>query len=342
MDFKELHWMMDMFNSIDVGVVVVDRNYNVQVWNRFMENHSGVGSTSIIGNNLFEKFPHIPVDWFKRKAESVFLLKSRAFSTWEQRPYIFKFKNYRPITSAAEHMYQNITYIPLLSPSGEVDQMGIIIYDVTDIATNKSELQLANTKLQSLSRTDRLTQLYNRGYWEDCLIKEFARYKRTGEPCALIMFDIDHFKKVNDTYGHQAGDEVIRTTALAVKDKVRATDIAGRYGGEEFGIILIDTQGEGAMLLAQRLRSHIESILVMYEDMEIRYTISLGVSEIKPQIRDHKQWLEQADQALYQAKEAGRNRAMLYQADGEQSGKQMEDNHLADDQLVSVPKKSAG
>ncbi|MGD8593093.1 MAG: GGDEF domain-containing protein [Gammaproteobacteria bacterium] len=317
MDIKELHWMMDMFQSIDVGVVVVDRRYAVQVWNRFMENHSGVRSTSIIGNNLFDKFPHIPVDWFKRKAESVFLLKSRAFSTWEQRPYIFKFKNYRPITSAAEHMYQNITYIPLLSPSGEVNQIGIIIYDVTDIATNKSELERANSKLQALSRTDRLTQLYNRGYWEDCLIREFARHKRTNEPCSLIMFDIDHFKKVNDTYGHQAGDEVIRITAQAVRDKVRTTDIAGRYGGEEFGIILIDTKSEGALLLAQRLRKHIESILVQHDGRDIRYTVSLGVSEVDTQIRDHKQWLEQADQALYSAKESGRNQAIVYQSKSE-------------------------
>jgi diguanylate cyclase (GGDEF)-like protein len=300
-----------------VGVVVVDRRYAVQVWNRFMENHSGVRSTSIIGNNLFDKFPHIPVDWFKRKAESVFLLKSRAFSTWEQRPYIFKFKNYRPITSAAEHMYQNITYIPLLSPSGEVNQIGIIIYDVTDIATNKSELERANSKLQALSRTDRLTQLYNRGYWEDCLIREFARHKRTNEPCSLIMFDIDHFKKVNDTYGHQAGDEVIRITAQAVRDKVRTTDIAGRYGGEEFGIILIDTKSEGALLLAQRLRKHIESILVQHDGRDIRYTVSLGVSEVDTQIRDHKQWLEQADQALYSAKESGRNQAIVYQSKSE-------------------------
>ena len=73
MDIKELHWMMDMFQSIDVGVVVLDRNYTVQVWNRFMENHSAIRSTSILGNNLFEKFPHIPVDWFKRKAETVFM-----------------------------------------------------------------------------------------------------------------------------------------------------------------------------------------------------------------------------------------------------------------------------
>jgi len=341
-EMNELHWMMDMFQSIDVGVVVLDRQYTVQVWNRFMENHSGVRSSSIIGNNLFDKFPHIPVDWFKRKAESVFLLKSRAFSTWEQRPYIFKFKNYRPITSPAEHMYQNITYIPLMSPSGEVNQIGIIIYDVTDIATNKSELQLANAKLQSLSRTDRLTQLFNRGYWEDCLIREFNRHNRTGEPCSLIMFDIDHFKKVNDTYGHQAGDEVIRTTAMAVKEKVRTTDVPGRYGGEEFGIILIDTKREGALLLANRLRTHIESILVRYDAMEIRYTISLGVAELGAHIRDYKQWLEEADQALYQAKKSGRNRAIVFQPEEQAPVEPQADMAAIGNPAQTAAKKSAG
>jgi diguanylate cyclase len=315
MDVKELHWMMDMFQSIDVGVVVLDRNYSVQVWNRFMENHSGIRSTNILGGNLFEKFPHISVDWFKRKAETVFMLKSRAFSTWEQRPYVFKFKNYRPITSPAEHMYQNVTYIPLMSVTGEVSQVGIIIYDVTDIATNKAKLELANSKLQALSRTDRLTQLYNRGYWEDCLITEFTRHQRTDEPCSLIMFDIDHFKKVNDTYGHQAGDEVIRSTAKAVKNEVRTTDIVGRYGGEEFGIILIDTNGEGALILAQRLRERIEADVVQHEGVDIRYTISLGVAEINATMSDHQQWIEQADQALYNCKESGRNKAILYKPD---------------------------
>jgi diguanylate cyclase (GGDEF)-like protein len=314
-DIKEFHWMMDMFQSIDVGVIVLDRQYRVQVWNSFMANHSGKRSTEVLGNNIFSSFKDLPEDWFKRKAESVFMLKSRAFSTWEQRPYLFKFKNYRPITGPAEYMYQNITYIPLGSASGEVNHVGVIIYDVTDIAVNKNELEAANNTLQTLSRTDRLTQLFNRGYWEDCLIQEFRRYQRTEQPCTLIMFDIDHFKKVNDTYGHQAGDEVIRQTANSIREKVRTTDIPGRYGGEEFGILLINTKAEGALYLAERLRKHVESLTVKHDDMEIRYTISLGIAELQPGITDHKQWIESADQALYNAKESGRNRAIIYGAD---------------------------
>jgi len=206
MDIKEFHWMLDMLQSIDVGLVVVDREFRVRVWNSFMENHSGRRPDKVIGRPLFETFPDLPESWLRRKVETVMTLRSRAFSTWEQRPFLFRFRNYRPITGVARYMYQNVTLIPLLSVDGQVGQVGIIIYDVTDIAVNRKALEAANAKLAALSRTDALTRL----------------------PCALVMFDIDHFKKVNDTYGHQAGDAVIRAVADAVRQTARATDIPGR------------------------------------------------------------------------------------------------------------------
>ena len=128
------------------------------------------------------------------------------------------------------------------------------------------------------------------------------------------MFDIDHFKKVNDTYGHPAGDEVIRQTARLLRETMRTTDIAGRYGGEEFVIILADTAMDGAQIFAERLRSVIGDQTVRHDQHEIRYTISLGVAEMQERIESPKQWIECADRALYEAKHAGRNRVALYQA----------------------------
>ncbi len=311
-DIKEIHWLMDMLQSIDVGLVILDRDYNIRLWNSFMENHSGRSSAHVMGENLFEQFPEIPQDWFRRKAESVFLLKSRAFSTWEQRPYLLRFRHYRPITGTADFMYQNITLIPLTSATGEVEHIGLIVYDVTDMAVGTEALEQANAQLAQLSRTDRLTGLYNRGFWEECLNAEFARYRRTKHPCTLVMFDIDHFKKVNDTYGHQAGDEVIRVTSRTLQDTIRATDIAGRYGGEEFGIILVNTSAENGLILAERLRRRIEALTVETESHRIDYTISLGLAEANVDMDAHTDWIEQADQALYQAKEGGRNRAIVY------------------------------
>jgi len=312
-EINEFHWMMDMLQSIDVGLLVLDRKYNVQVWNGFMADHSGINPHEIIGKNIFKLFPDISIDWFTRKAESVFLLNCRSFSTWEQRPYLIKFKNYRPITGPADFMYQNITLIPLTSIDGHVNHIGVIVYDVTDSATNSTELAQANSKLQALSRTDHLTRLYNRGYWEERLGEEYLRAIRTNQPCSLILFDIDLFKQVNDSYGHQAGDEVIRITADQIREKIRVTDIAGRYGGEEFGVILIDTTAESAHFMAERLRRSIEAIEIEFEDFNISFTISLGVAELGSWMADYHAWIEAADKALYQAKAAGRNRVMIGQ-----------------------------
>jgi len=313
-NIQEFHWRMDMLQGIDIGLVVIDREYKVNVWNSFLENHSGKTAKFVMDKNLFDVFPEISADWFKRKVEAVLLLKNRGFSTWEQHPYLFKFKNYRPITGNAEFMYQNITFTPLMSADGEIDHVCIAIYDVTDIAINKSGMLVANKQLESLSRTDQLTQLNNRGYWEECLASEFLRVKRTQQPCSLLIFDIDHFKKVNDTYGHQAGDEVIRITSKITRETIRTTDIAGRYGGEEFVVILIDTPAENAKILAERLRMLMQSCPVVHEGTKIDYTISLGIAEFTSDLPDYQAWIERSDQALYSAKETGRNKSVIYQA----------------------------
>ncbi|VAX02166.1 diguanylate cyclase (GGDEF domain) with PAS/PAC sensor [hydrothermal vent metagenome] len=314
-EMSEIHWMMDVLQSIDVGLVVIDKDFTIQVWNGFMENHSGIKPHNVLNKNILELFPDIPSSWFKRKIQSVMLLKGRSFTTWEQRPYLFEFKNYRPITGAVEFMYQNITFIPLLSADGNINHIGMNIYDVTDIATGQLQLLKLNNKLEVLSRTDRLTQLNNRGYWEECLAREFDRDKRTREICSLLIFDIDHFKKVNDVHGHTAGDEIIRVTAKTLLDSTRATDICGRYGGEEFVVILINTNAQNAKILAERIRERIAALQISFEGTVIPYTISLGIAEFHSDIKNHTQWIEQADKALYEAKESGRNNSKIYNHD---------------------------
>jgi len=149
-DLTELDRLMSMMRSIDLGLIVVDENFTVKVWNDFMTNHSGVRGEHLIGNNLFEKFNDLPKEWLSNKTKSVFMLNNKAFTTWEQRPYLFKFKSYRPITGAADFMYQNVTFLPLSSADGTVDHLGIIIYDVTDVALGKIMLNEANLALEKL------------------------------------------------------------------------------------------------------------------------------------------------------------------------------------------------
>jgi len=309
---KEFHWLMDMIQTIEVGLVVLDADFNVRVWNSFMESHSGIDALNLRDENIFEHFPDLPETWLRHKVNTVFTLKTRSFMTWEQRPYLFRFRNDRPITGTESVMFQNITISPLVSVDGSVSHVVIMVYDVTSIATNRKALEHANDELAVLSRTDSLTQLNNRGHWEERLVEEFSRIKRYCETSSVVMFDIDHFKNVNDTYGHPAGDEVIRTVSGLLRESLRESDVAGRYGGEEFGIILTNTDAEAAFVFCERLRGRIEASCVLHEGREINITVSFGVSEFKHDTEDHQAWIEQADQALYAAKESGRNQTWVH------------------------------
>jgi diguanylate cyclase (GGDEF)-like protein/PAS domain S-box-containing protein len=311
-DLNEFHWLLAIVQSIDVGVVVLDREYRVQVWNTFMENRSGVQPKDAQNRNFFSLFPEIDRQWFSRKVESVATLGTPAFTVWEQRPYLMRFKSYQPITGQEEFMYQNTTLLPLRSPDNRINHICLVIYDVTDVATNRHQIQAANAQLQLLSSTDRLTGLYNRGHWESSLKAAYARHQRYGNALSLVMLDIDHFKHVNDTYGHQAGDKVIEQVAQLLREHARESDVAGRYGGEEFGVVLSDTDQAGARIFAERLRQAIEQLLVQYNGQDIRFTISLGVADLSAPANDHAELIARADQALYTSKKTGRNRVTVH------------------------------
>jgi diguanylate cyclase len=301
---EEFHWIMDVLQNIDAGLIVLDKSLCVQLWNAFMQNHSALRPEDTLGKSLFELFPELPEEWFRRKVQTVFELHNSAFTTWEQRPYLFHFLNYRPVTGMAPHMYQNCTIIPLKDPRGEVSHICLIVYDVTEEAVNRLQLQ-------HLSSTDNLTGLLNRKTLEEKLALQLKRYQRSQRPASLLMLDIDHFKDVNDTYGHPAGDDVIRATARVLKQGIREIDAAGRYGGEEFVVTLEDTDAQGALIVAERLRKKIEQTVVTH-GADIRYTISLGIAELSPGVVDVPTWVEAADKGLYEAKEGGRNRTVIY------------------------------
>ena len=163
-----------------------------------------------------------------------------------------------------------------------------------------------------LSQTDGLTQLFNRNHWQECIEAEFKRYIRSQHSSSLVMLDIDHFKAVNDNYGHVVGDDVIKHLAQLIREQVRETDLSGRYGGEEFVILLADTHLDKAKIFAERLRKTVEDSVIIYNDIEIQYTISIGIAEVEPSFSSVSQWIEYADNALYQSKEQGRNRVSIH------------------------------
>ena len=300
-------------DRINVGVFIVNQDLEIKLWNKFMASNSGVDANSVVGRNLFECFPDLPQRWFAKKVSSVFMLKNFAFTSWEQRPYLFPFRHNRPVTGGMDYMCQDLTLMPIKNDAGEVEKVCIILFDVTDAAIYRSMHQAAMKKLEMVSRVDGLTQLFNRSHWQSRLSEEFSRAGRYLAPLSLIMFDLDHFKSVNDTHGHLGGDAVLVQVSGLIKNALRDSDIAGRYGGEEFGIILPNTNADGARVVAERLRANIESSPVPFEKIQIPVTASLGIAEFHNTISDPEDLIAHADSALYEAKESGRNRVIVYQ-----------------------------
>ena len=174
-------------------------------------------------------------------------------------------------------------------------------------------LELANVALSKLSVTDALTKVHNRRYFDEVMEKEYARSERTGVPLAVVLIDIDHFKRVNDTCGHLAGDECLRLVAAALRRTAgRSTDLVARYGGEEFALVLPGTDIAQALDLAERIRLAVAGIDFIYRGQRVPISVSLGVvarvASIEQPIAD---FIAEADAALYRAKDAGRNRVML-------------------------------
>ena len=173
--------------------------------------------------------------------------------------------------------------------------------------------QELNRKLEQLNRVDAMTGLLNRMHWQESVTHELHRFERTRQPASLLMVDIDEFKGINDDCGHAVGDEVIRAIAGVIHDNTRDIDIAGRYGGDEFGIVLVNTTSAHARLVAERIRARVAG-LWLDDAPALRFSVSIGIAEADATVRDVRAWVENADVALYRAKARGRNRVAALSA----------------------------
>jgi diguanylate cyclase (GGDEF)-like protein len=184
--------------------------------------------------------------------------------------------------------------------------LGIVIM-VHDVTTAHRLMM----KLEEAAATDGLTGLYNRRHFMEVAGATLMRTRRMGTPCSILMLDLDKFKRINDKFGHLAGDEVLRYVARQMKSTARIYDIFARYGGEEFVALIDGASLENARQLAERIRKQVESSLVWYEDAGIKITCSIGVAEAGEQDERIDDILRRADAALYKAKDEGRNRVCV-------------------------------
>lgn len=182
-------------------------------------------------------------------------------------------------------------------------------FDIPD--ANKTDvikkINFMYTQTKYMSVTDPLTKLYNRRHFEDTLEREYNRAKRYKNDLSLAIVDIDFFKKVNDTYGHSCGDYVLKEVAYKLVENFRKTDFVFRFGGEEFTIILTETNSKNALIPLERLRKSIESFKFKFNGIDLKITVSIGVSS-NTEFETPWEMFDDADRALYNAKEHGRNK----------------------------------
>ena len=200
----------------------------------------------------------------------------------------------------------------------------IILHDFDDsylkkaLSKNINKLNLSNKNLEEINKNlneiatiDFLTNIPNRRYFFDISEKEFHLAKRYNNNYSLLVIDIDYFKMVNDSFGHDVGDEILKLISSTITKSLRKSDIHARIGGEEFAILLLNTDIDGAKLFSDKLKDTVEATIYKNNDVEINVTISVGVTVSKQEDKNIQEIFKRADQALYLAKESGRNRVNI-------------------------------
>ena len=318
---------------VGFGIFAVDRDFNVVMWNRFMQDYSGRSYDDVVGRDLWESFPDLPRGWLKRKFDSVFLLGNYAFSSWEQRPYLFKFRHDRPLSGSNGYMQQDCTFMPLVE-DGQVVAVCVTVADVTEFSILQREREAALKLVRANADRDGLTGIFNRRYFEEQLSVAFEQWQRQqaqvlaahmqsadaqgvrnedppqmspSDGLALLMFDIDHFKRINDDNGHLAGDQVLREIAARLPEVLPPQHVFARYGGEEFAVLLPGLGLDQVMAVAEHVRRAISEDPIENGDMRLWTTASLGVSVVRSTFTNYEMLINEADAALYAAKRQGRN-----------------------------------
>lgn len=285
-----------VLDNVDALVYMKGEDRRFRYANQHVADVFGVPVSDIVGKLDSQLMPPETADRFWHHDQEI--LRSGERSMSEQA-----------LTDASG---QTRYYWSVMVPWTQVDGSRAVIGLSTDI----TELHRLQEELQRQARTDALTGLANRRYFQECAQTEFERSRRYGRPLSLVAIDVDHFKEINDRHGHPIGDQVLQTLAQCVQGNLRSNDVFARTGGEEFCILLPDTDVAPAAELAERLRGHL-GLCVAVQDLGLTVSASFGVTGLAGEDDRFEDIFARADRALYAAKDQGRNRVVrLVAGDG--------------------------
>lgn len=274
-----------VIQNMNAGIVVLDMRERVVEINRYARALARPVAGPLIGRPLAEVF----ADW-----------PALALGPGVEQELL--------IVAEGEERWFHLQSSPIRAANGALAGHALTLFDIT--GRKRVEQQLVD-----LAHTDPLTGVTNRRYFYELAAAEFVRAERYQRSLTLMMLDIDHFKQINDTYGHRAGDEVIRRVAAACQHQLRSTDLFARYGGEEFIALLEEGTAEDAALIAERIRQVIAAARFEVDRQAIQATISVGIAGMSAGAPALDELISRADQALYRAKAGGRNRVSVWSAE---------------------------
>jgi diguanylate cyclase (GGDEF)-like protein len=326
-----------LIDAVHIGVLVLNEDLVVRTWNRWMAIHTGLSKDSVLGEKIDSLFDFTPkqLDSLKRRIKTAHKLKSPTFTVASVEKYLLPIP--LPLSNRANftHMQQDVTIAAY-----DANHVMLLIYDQTPLMEsrkreeNKSNellrlISSANYTIEKLKAAeallvkqrdviyqqanyDQLTGLSNRHLFEDRLAQLIRESKRTGTPFALLFLDLDNFKQINDTFGHDIGDAVLVKAAQLLKDSTRESDILVRFGGDEFLALLNDVNEEGAVKVANKILKAFNST-VNIKSHSFTVGSSIGIALFPKHAASGIELVQKADKALYLAKSKGKNQATLYE-----------------------------
>ena len=278
------------------ALMIINSSGSITFWNPAAEKMFGYTQDEIIGKDLHELLT-LPEDRRKANHNMPAFAKSgkgQVLDSVMEMQAVRKSGKVFPVERAVSSFHFNNQWFAVGS--------------VRDITQRKK----AEARLIEMATTDVLTGIANRRHYLAQSTKQFKISSRYEKSFCVLMFDLDHFKRINDSYGHNIGDRVLKVVAACMKQTLRDTDIMGRIGGEEFAVSMPETRLEQAKMVAERLRKAIATSKVDVDKSQIQFTASFGISEYSENTKSVEMLLKQADEALYQAKEQGRNRVSFF------------------------------
>ncbi|MBM4055701.1 MAG: GGDEF domain-containing protein [Planctomycetes bacterium] len=299
----------DICDNTPLGIIVLDRVKKIHYWNEWLENMTTIRAENAIGKALCDLYPDFCHNRFNWAVDYVIANKSPQILSQALNHFVLPIS----IRSRGRHglpvMQQYVQIFPMNGKNGEMHAI-VFIQDVTESVIRSSEYAELMQKLREDSFRDPLTGIFNRRFMWDWLLLQLKRNEREKKPLACMMLDLDHFKRINDTYGHEKGDEVLKSFVEVTRRCLRNSDVFVRYGGEEFVAFLPDNELLQGIHTAQRVRESIAaSGLASFKPGEI--TCSIGVSSWNyDNPCTGEDLLRNADKHLYKAKNNGRNQVV--------------------------------